>query len=851
MSKDLERRNTVGSTTPTSLASPSDPSRKDEKTIPRYLRASTGSCHDLCKFGHKNPSEEKLKLSGGRRKKVPAHLNNFALHGSVILDTPKDARNRNISLAKSSISLGEADRIAHKIKLVNLRSAASSEHLVARTTSADHKNANSDGRKKQLMVAPRTSANPRYPDGGPSFDKKERMPVKGSKLAEKALQEKARTVAKASTVKQSSVKRPASFPTKLNMIKQMPVSSQSSSNLISSKDKNILKGKLTSPLTSTVKGTSNSGKTGRNPMRSSNANTNGKEGSDMSRTPLAIESEFTASIKIQEDDAQDSCITGHTVESTVAELFPDATEHVEKSQTVPEETSGSDSEGGLDVSLTSSSIESELTASVETQEDDVLGSCITGYRAESALAEMSSDDTEYVDSPGLALKERSISVLEVDELESNENTEKSEASAAELLEKSIIALGLERSFDDQELETALSKSDLGHMQAQQSSDSRASTDEDVQTEHTDIYQLSEQLTAVQNADVYDSVLTEGSSTTKADGLKVNASVESVTESREDVAAHEDLQGSPELRALNEKHAEDPESCLDCTLGNIAENVKASEVFEVGNIYSAYHSQSILETSSDGELMEERKSLLIEPSDSNVQANELASFNNDGTFEQDVLKPRIVFQQSPGELSDDEFYEEYDFEPSESDQSDAGEGSTRNRNMDESPKASGQMPRRISALDLDDASATPYKLKFKRGKIVELKADSNGPRRLKFRRKAANEVVNGEGQPATRVYKRNITNSFVRIEPDLESPGVKLRHQGTQDKKDAQGLFNNVIEETASKLVGSRKSKVKALVGAFETVILLQDGNPTPSTPQAGNSAYSVHGNEEKAPEEAV
>ncbi|KQK22967.1 hypothetical protein BRADI_1g70350v3 [Brachypodium distachyon] len=816
MSKDLERRNTVGSTTPTSLASPSDPSRKDEKTIPRYLRASTGSCHDLCKFGHKNPSEEKLKLSGGRRKKVPAHLNNFALHGSVILDTPKDARNRNISLAKSSISLGEADRIAHKIKLVNLRSAASSEHLVARTTSADHKNANSDGRKKQLMVAPRTSANPRYPDGGPSFDKKERMPVKGSKLAEKALQEKARTVAKASTVKQSSVKRPASFPTKLNMIKQMPVSSQSSSNLISSKDKNILKGKLTSPLTSTVKGTSNSGKTGRNPMRSSNANTN-----------------------------------GHTVESTVAELFPDATEHVEKSQTVPEETSGSDSEGGLDVSLTSSSIESELTASVETQEDDVLGSCITGYRAESALAEMSSDDTEYVDSPGLALKERSISVLEVDELESNENTEKSEASAAELLEKSIIALGLERSFDDQELETALSKSDLGHMQAQQSSDSRASTDEDVQTEHTDIYQLSEQLTAVQNADVYDSVLTEGSSTTKADGLKVNASVESVTESREDVAAHEDLQGSPELRALNEKHAEDPESCLDCTLGNIAENVKASEVFEVGNIYSAYHSQSILETSSDGELMEERKSLLIEPSDSNVQANELASFNNDGTFEQDVLKPRIVFQQSPGELSDDEFYEEYDFEPSESDQSDAGEGSTRNRNMDESPKASGQMPRRISALDLDDASATPYKLKFKRGKIVELKADSNGPRRLKFRRKAANEVVNGEGQPATRVYKRNITNSFVRIEPDLESPGVKLRHQGTQDKKDAQGLFNNVIEETASKLVGSRKSKVKALVGAFETVILLQDGNPTPSTPQAGNSAYSVHGNEEKAPEEAV
>ncbi|KAL5653286.1 hypothetical protein ACJX0J_038744, partial [Zea mays] len=38
-----------------------------------------------------------------------------------------------------------------------------------------------------------------------------------------------------------------------------------------------------------------------------------------------------------------------------------------------------------------------------------------------------------------------------------------------------------------------------------------------------------------------------------------------------------------------------------------------------------------------------------------------------------------------------------------------------------------------------------------------------------------------------------------------------QHQDAQEKKDAQGLFNNVIEETASKLV-------KALVGAFETCI---------------------------------
>lgn len=42
------------------------------------------------------------------------------------------------------------------------------------------------------------------------------------------------------------------------------------------------------------------------------------------------------------------------------------------------------------------------------------------------------------------------------------------------------------------------------------------------------------------------------------------------------------------------------------------------------------------------------------------------------------------------------------------------------------------------------------------------------------------------------------------------------------RKDVQKLLNNVIEETASRLVVSRKSKVKALVGAFETVISRQD-----------------------------
>jgi len=50
------------------------------------------------------------------------------------------------------------------------------------------------------------------------------------------------------------------------------------------------------------------------------------------------------------------------------------------------------------------------------------------------------------------------------------------------------------------------------------------------------------------------------------------------------------------------------------------------------------------------------------------------------------------------------------------------------------------------------------------------------------------------------------------------PAVALRHQKTLEKKRSQRLYNNLIEETASKLVKTRKSRVKALVGAFESVI---------------------------------
>ncbi|KAJ6753091.1 hypothetical protein OIU74_027865 [Salix koriyanagi] len=89
-----------------------------------------------------------------------------------------------------------------------------------------------------------------------------------------------------------------------------------------------------------------------------------------------------------------------------------------------------------------------------------------------------------------------------------------------------------------------------------------------------------------------------------------------------------------------------------------------------------------------------------------------------------------------------------------------------------------------------------------------------------------EITFQEGKAdGRRNFKRRGADGDV-IDSKHDSGKLVLRHQDVHGRKDAQGLFNNVIEETASKLVETRKSKVKALVGAFETVISLQDGKPS-------------------------
>ncbi|PHT28200.1 hypothetical protein CQW23_32222 [Capsicum baccatum] len=121
---------------------------------------------------------------------------------------------------------------------------------------------------------------------------------------------------------------------------------------------------------------------------------------------------------------------------------------------------------------------------------------------------------------------------------------------------------------------------------------------------------------------------------------------------------------------------------------------------------------------------------------------------------------------------------------------------------------------------NDNNSLAVKLKFRRDKIVDLQQETSSPRRLTFR--WGRHV--GESQDSnTRkgIFKKKGVNGDKSNTIPI-SGKIVLRHQDVQEKKDVQGLLNNVIEETTSKLVEIGKRKVKALVGAFETVISLHN-----------------------------
>lgn len=135
---------------------------------------------------------------------------------------------------------------------------------------------------------------------------------------------------------------------------------------------------------------------------------------------------------------------------------------------------------------------------------------------------------------------------------------------------------------------------------------------------------------------------------------------------------------------------------------------------------------------------------------------------------------------------------------------------------------GRTPRMVQTKGKDSSSLS---FSFRNRKVVDLHSESHSPMRLKFMRgKSIGDNQKSKDSHRTSLKKGIVKGTSKNSTPPSEK--VVLRHQDVEGKKDSQVLFNNVIAETARKLVRARKSKVKALVGAFEKVISLQDKKPS-------------------------
>ncbi|PHT30588.1 hypothetical protein CQW23_29893 [Capsicum baccatum] len=121
---------------------------------------------------------------------------------------------------------------------------------------------------------------------------------------------------------------------------------------------------------------------------------------------------------------------------------------------------------------------------------------------------------------------------------------------------------------------------------------------------------------------------------------------------------------------------------------------------------------------------------------------------------------------------------------------------------------------------NDNNSSAVKLKFRWVNIVDLQQETSSPRRLTFQwGRHVREIQ--DSNIRKRIFKKKGVDGDKSNTIPI-SGKIVLRNRDVQEKKDVQGLLNNVIEETASKLVETGKSKVKALVGAFETLISLHN-----------------------------
>lgn len=177
-------------------------------------------------------------------------------------------------------------------------------------------------------------------------------------------------------------------------------------------------------------------------------------------------------------------------------------------------------------------------------------------------------------------------------------------------------------------------------------------------------------------------------------------------------------------------------------------------------------------------------------------NEDNTFQSDQKENQDIELSRCQ-SFSSSRFSSEEDQEESEYAASEFEEDSCFEFANNGKENKESPET----------LDLKvEENEKPRKDEIVI--LVEPQIEESGNKNLKFKR--------------GKVLRENDAD-YGESDDDMNGcEKVVLKHQDVKGKKDEQVLLNNVIEETASKLVEIQRSKVKALVGAFETLISLNE-----------------------------
>ncbi|KAL5723052.1 hypothetical protein ACHQM5_006496 [Ranunculus cassubicifolius] len=219
-----------------------------------------------------------------------------------------------------------------------------------------------------------------------------------------------------------------------------------------------------------------------------------------------------------------------------------------------------------------------------------------------------------------------------------------------------------------------------------------------------------------------------------------------------------------------------------------------------------------------EIVSEKTLYVIEPKPESRKLEKLEVLSSPSTSTSASLTspPSLTLQEE--EYTESEYDSEFDETETDCEYDDE----TENLNGHDNSKEGYKRRSRRASVKSGEENDPGHKLKFRRGRVVDIQSENNEPRRLRFRK--ARDL--GDNQNAkVDVRRKNFKKKELidsEVTGDPETGKVVLRRQDGNEKKDTQGLLNIVLEKTANKLVETRKSKVKALVGAFETVISLQE-----------------------------